>query len=147
MRVTNNMIMKSSLGFTGKEHENLEKKALEAVKNYFSAEFLNRIDEIVVFEPFEKHDLLKISRQTLEDLKKRADSIGINIEFTDRVIESLSSVNGTYQYGARQIKRKAVEMFENKLANMIISSEIAKGDSLKLDIENDKVLITKNITV
>ena len=141
------MIMKSSLGFAENSHENIEKKALEAVKSYFSAEFLNRIDEIVVFEPFEMNDLIKISRQTLEDLKKRSDSIGINIEFTDRVIESLASVKGTYQYGARQIKRKAVEMFENRLANMIISSEITKGDSIKLDIENGKILITKNITV
>ena len=141
------MIMRSSLGFAENNHESLENRAIEAVKNYFSAEFLNRIDEIVVFEPFEKNDLLKISRQALEDLKKRSDSIGINIEFTDRVIESLASVNGTYQYGARQIKRKAVEMFENRLANMIISSEITKGDSIKLDIENDNVLITKNITV
>ena len=90
---------------------------------------------------------MKLSRLTLEDLKKRTDSIGINIEFTDRVIESLAAVNGTYQYGARQIKRKSVEMFENKLANMIISSEITKGDSIKLDVENGKILITKNITV
>ncbi len=141
------IIRKSSLGFSENSHEKLENKVLEAVKKYFSAEFLNRIDEVVVFEPFEKNDLMKLSRLTLEDLKKRTDSIGINIEFTDRVIESLAAVNGTYQYGARQIKRKSVEMFENKLANMIISSEITKGDSIKLDVENGKILITKNITV
>jgi ATP-dependent Clp protease ATP-binding subunit ClpC len=141
------MISKSSLGFSENGQERLEDKAMEAVKRYFSAELLNRLDEIVVFESFEKNDLLKLSRLALDDLRKRSHSIGIEIEFTDKVIESLAAVKGTSRYGARQIKRKAVELVENRLANMIINSEISKGDSLKLDIENERLLITKNVTV
>jgi ATP-dependent Clp protease ATP-binding subunit ClpC len=141
------MINKSSLGFGEDGQQKLEDKAMEAVKRYFSAELLNRLDEIVIFESFERNDLLKLSRLTLEDLRKRSHSIGIDIEFTDKVIEALAAVNGTSRYGARQIKRKAVELVENKLANMIINSEISKGDSLKLDIENERLLITKNVTV
>ncbi|WP_303835988.1 ATP-dependent Clp protease ATP-binding subunit [Ruminococcus flavefaciens] len=141
------MISKSSLGFAEDGQERLEDKALEAVKRYFSAELLNRLDEIVVFESFEKNDLLKLSRLALDDLRKRSHSIGIEIEFTDKVIESLAAVKGISRYGARQIKRKAVELVENRLANMIINSEISKGDSLKLDMENERLLITKNVTV
>ena len=140
-------VKKASLGFSENNQEKYEEKAMEAVKRYFSAEFLNRIDEVVVFENFERNDLLKLSRLTLEDLKKRAFSIGIDIVFTDRVIEALTASKAASEYGAREIKRRAVELVENKLAGMIINSEISKGDSLKLDIENEKLTITKNVTV
>ena len=137
----------ASLGFSENNEKSAEEKALDGVKKHFSPEFLNRIDEIIIFRPLMREHLLKIGEMTLEKLKERAASIGIDLEFTQKVTEAVASAKETSRYGARPIRRRAIELIENELANMIISSEIKKGDSLKLDYKDDALLITKNITV
>lgn len=136
-----------ALGFSESSPAKKENNALEAIKEYFSPEFLNRIDEIVVFDPLEKESLLKISKLILNDLKKRSNNIGIDLDFTENVAEAIASAEGSYRYGVRRIKRKAVELIENKIADMYINSEISEGDSLKLDIEGNELLITRKVTV
>lgn len=136
---------RTSLGFS--ERVDVEARTSESIRKYFSPELLNRIDEIIFFEPFDKEQLLKISSLQLKAIAERAKAIGICIDFTDKVIEAVASAKETSRYGARPIRRKAVELVENRLAKMIVDSEIKSGDSLKIDIENEDLSIIKTVAI
>ena len=139
------LISKTNLGFS--EGNNVWERTSEKLRKYFTPELLNRIDEIIFFEPFNNEHLLKISRLQLNAIAKRADKAGISIEFTENVTKAVASAKDTLRYGARPIRRKAVELVENELAKMIVNFEIKSGDSLKIDFENDKLIVTNTATI
>lgn len=139
------LISKTNLGFS--EGNNVWERTSEKLRKYFTPELLNRIDEIIFFEPFNNEHLLKISRLQLNAIAKRADKAGISIEFTENVTKAVASAKDTLRYGARPIRRKAVELVENELAKMIVNFEIKSGDSLKIDFENDKLIVTNTVTI
>ncbi len=136
---------KTSLGFT--ENENINNRTKECLRKYFSPELINRIDEIITFEPFKHEHLLEISRLQLKAIAERAKVLGIDIAYTERVAETVATAEDTSRYGARPIRRKAVELVENELARMIVNSEVKSGESLKIDVENEKICMTKTITI
>lgn len=136
---------KITLGFSG--IDDINGRTAERISKFFSSELINRIDEIIFFEPFKKEHLLKISRLQLNAIAERAKCLGINIEFTERVAEIVASAEGTSRYGARPIRRRAVELVENGLARKIVNSEINSGDSIKIDIENESISMTKTVTI
>ncbi len=136
---------KINLGFS--ETNNVSERTEEKLRKYFSAELINRIDEIVLFEPLDSEHLLKISRLQLKAIAERAVRSGINIEFTDNVVKAVAFTKDASRYGARTLRRKAVELVENKLAKMIVNSEIKRGDSLKIDYENNKLIVTNTVTI
>ncbi|SEH61098.1 ATP-dependent Clp protease ATP-binding subunit ClpC [Ruminococcus flavefaciens] len=136
---------KTSLGFS--DNDDMNNRTTESIRKYFSPELLNRIDEIIFFEPFKHEHLLQISRLQLKNIAHRAKTLGIDIEFTQRVEETVAAAEGTSRYGARPIRRKAVELVENELAKMIVNSEIKRGESIRIDIENEKISMTKTVTI
>ena len=138
---------KSSLGFSENSKKADEKMILNAVKNTFTPELINRIDDIIVFSEFEKNDLIKISCKFLDKLKKRVNEIGIEISFTESLIEAIAETKGTEKYGARPIKRRVTELLENELASMIINKEVSKGDMIKVDYINNEVKFFVGIAV
>ena len=114
---------------------------------HFSPEILNRIDDIIVFRPLNREDLLKIGKMELEKLRERAGAIGIELEFTANAAESVSDAKNTSKFGARPIRRKAERLVENAISGMIVKGEIKSGDSVKVDIKDDKVSIIRKVTV
>lgn len=138
---------KSSLGFTGSDISAKSEKADSEVRRIFSPEFINRIDDIIVFKQLEKNDLLKISRIELSKLKKRAENLGIEVSFSDDVIEKIASANGTEKYGARPIKRSVTELVENRLASLLMTSALHKGDSVEAIIEKGIVRFRKCVRI
>jgi ATP-dependent Clp protease ATP-binding subunit ClpC len=136
---------KTSLGFS--DNDDMNNRTTESIRKYFSPELINRIDEIIFFEPFKHEHLLQISRLQLKNIAHRAKTLGIDIEFTHRVEESVAAAEGTSRYGARPIRRKAVELVENELAKMIVNSEVKSGESIRIDIENEKLSMTKTVTI
>lgn len=128
-----------SLGFGSSSKKIDEDKAVAKVKESFSPEFVNRIDEIILFNSLTSEDLIKISENELEKLKDRAENLGINIIFGESVAGKIAAVNDTGKYGARPIKRNVTELIENKLAGMIVNNQISSGDKIFIDLKDDNI--------
>lgn len=141
------LCVRSSMGFSEGDDKSGENRALEQIKSHFSPEFVNRIDEIVIFGKLEREDLLCISRLALNDLKKRAESIGIGLSYSPEVIETVADAGDTEKYGARPIKRRVTELIENELARMIVGSRISSGEQVRIAVEQGKICITKGVAV
>lgn len=137
----------SSLGFGVLSSQDENEKAVKQVKESFSPEFVNRIDEIIVFNSLSRDDLIKISRNELENLKVRAEGIGIELTFSDNVAEKVASAKETEKYGARPIKRTVTALIENELAGMIVNNSISEGAKIKVELKNDKIEFISKITV
>ncbi|MDE5861316.1 MAG: hypothetical protein K2H28_03895 [Ruminococcus sp.] len=117
------------------------------LREHFTPEFINRIDELIVFRPLEHDDLIKISRITLENLRIRAKSLGIELTYSPDVVKAVAEARETEKYGARPIKRRVTELVENELAGMIVRSEIRSGETIRAEIRNDKILFMKTAKV
>ena len=137
---------KSSLGF-GADSGERENRVLEAVKSRFTPEFTGRIDEIIVFRSLERDDLMKISEKALDNLRIRAEALGIGISYGNDVVEAVAAAKETDKYGARPIKRRVTDLIENELAKMIIGSTIQKGETVKIEAQNGNIRITKSVVV
>jgi len=138
---------RTSLGFGTEQTEADERRVLEAVRARFTPEFTGRIDEIIVFRSLGYDDLLRISRKAIEDLTGRAKAIGIDVSYTDEVVQAIAAAKETDKYGARPIKRRVTDMIENELAKMIIASRIKSGDAVNIAAEDGNICISKAVTV
>ena len=141
------ILTSKSLGFESNSVNDREEMTLSAIRKSFSPEFLNRIDEVIVFGPLEYDELLEISRKELEKLRLRAQTVGITLDFTDKVSEIVVDTKEAARYGARPIRRRVSELVESKLARMMINSEISRGDRIKIDIKDNEISVTKLVTV
>ncbi|MBR1824301.1 MAG: ATP-dependent Clp protease ATP-binding subunit, partial [Ruminococcus sp.] len=118
---------RTAMGFgSGENTENM--RVMSSLRQRFPPEFLNRIDEIVVFGKLKAADLAEISRLELNDLKKRAEALGIGFDYSERLAETVAMTREAERYGARAIRRKVTELVENRLAQMIVNCEISRGD-------------------
>lgn len=138
---------RASLGFTENAEKAEEERVTECLRKHFAPEFMNRIDEIVVFRRLAERDLERISKLELENLRKRAESLGIEISYTNEVIKAIAGAKETDKYGARPIKRRVTELIENRLAQMIVDSKLTDGEKVRVDFRDEKVCITKSIAV
>ena len=141
------LLSKSGLGFESVEDKNNSEMALQDIRECFTPELLNRIDEIIIFETLHSEQIIEISRLELEKIRCRALDAGIDIAFSESVIKEIADSDEIKRYGARPIRRKASELIENVLARMIVDGEIIKGDNVKFDIKDGKVNVTKMINV
>ena len=137
---------KSSLGF-GADSGERENRVLEAVKSRFTPEFTGRIDEIIVFRSLERDDLMKISEKALDNLRIRAEALGIGISYGNDVVEAVAAAKETDKYGARPIKRRVTDLIENELAKMIIGSAVQRGENVRIEAQNGDIRITKSVVV
>lgn len=138
---------RTSVGFSGDSAAADEERVLTRIREHFTPEFLNRIDEIVVFNRLEKDDLMQISRIALENLRKRAAGLGIGLSYSPEVVEAVAGAKETDKYGARPIKRRVTELIENELAQMIVESSVSSGEKLRVEMSDDRVSFSKGIVV
>ena len=138
---------KSMVGFSENGESAGEEYVLSRLREHFTPEFINRIDELVVFRPLSRDDLIKISRITLENLRTRAKSLGIELSYSPKVIEAVADAKETDKYGARPIKRRVTELVENELARMIVESKIKQGETVRVELKNDKIMFLKGAVV
>lgn len=138
---------RTSVGFSGNSAAADEERVLTRIREHFTPEFLNRIDEIVVFNRLEKDDLMQISRIALENLRKRAAGLGIGLSYSPEVVEAVAGAKETDKYGARPIKRRVTELIENELAQMIVESSVSSGEKLRVEMSDDRVSFSKGIVV
>lgn len=139
---------RKSLGFSEQSALSYEKNVLDKIKATFSPELINRIDDIIVFNSFDKESLMKIARNELSKLSERALKLGIELSFSEEIEEKIACTEETSRYGARPIKRSITNLIENELSLMIVRKEISEGDKIRVDLqENDKIKFTKCIAV
>ncbi|MDD3348753.1 MAG: AAA family ATPase, partial [Bacilli bacterium] len=118
-----------------------EKEAMGLLKSKFRPEFLNRIDEIVIFKPLTKEVQFKIVEKMLKLLQNRLKQEQIELEFSDRAKAYIINSSYSHEYGARPIKRFIQREIETVIAKEIISGEIIPNNHYVVDVENDKVVI------
>ncbi|MFA7577268.1 MAG: ATP-dependent chaperone ClpB [Candidatus Muiribacteriota bacterium] len=138
------IIMTSNLGsdiimnFKGNQNE-LQKEMESVLLNYFRPEFLNRIDETIVFESLTVEHLKKIIEIQTKYLSKRLSEREIQLEITDRAKDLLAEVGYDVQFGARPLKRKIQQIIENPLAGMIIGGKVLPKNKVVIDAENKEI--------
>ena len=114
--------------------DDIEKSVIEnALKKTFAPEFLNRVDDIVIFNALEKDDLLKIVDIEIDKLIKRIVKIGYQIEISKKAKKFLGDKGYDKKYGARPLSRAIQRYVEDLIAEEIVSNKIKEGDHLKLD--------------
>ena len=113
------------------------------VQAHFRPEFINRLDDIVVFHPLNKVQIKQIARIQLRSLEKRLGERGIRIELSDAAFDLLGNVGFDPVYGARPLKRAIQQQLENPLAQQILSGQFGNGDVVKVDAEGGKLVFVK----
>ena len=117
------------------------KKAMEALRGSFKPEFLNRIDDIVVFSPLGLSDIEKIVDIQLKDVRERLDRDRIKLELTPEATQSLAMDGLDPVYGARPLKRLIQRQVVDNVANLIIDGQLHEGDTVKVDVGADDKLV------
>lgn len=117
---------------------------LEVLKRSVRPEFLNRIDEVIMFEPLTQKDIRGILMLQIRQIEKILEEQGITLNFSDKALEYLGSKGYDIAYGARPIKRLLQKELVNELATKLISGEISRNSSIEIDYKDEK-LVFKNI--
>jgi ATP-dependent Clp protease ATP-binding subunit ClpB len=113
--------------------EGTEDKVMQQLRMHFRPEFLNRIDDIIIFKPLTKNEIRQIVQLTLKDLNKRLNEKNIEIEFTQKAIDETAAEGYDPVYGARPLKRFIQHNIETMLAKMIIRGDIQDGQKVLID--------------
>ena len=123
-----------------------DKAVYDKLRSYFKDEFINRIDEIVVFDRLDISALKDIAKMKIEQLKARLNSIGINVEIDERIYCVLAK-NTLLQKGsgARPLDRLITTLIENKIATMIVEGVVKKGDSISVVASDSDILCIKKM--
>ncbi|TXE11785.1 ATP-dependent Clp protease ATP-binding subunit [Seonamhaeicola algicola] len=108
-----------------------------ALKKSFAPEFLNRIDDVIVFNPLEKEDINKIIDIELEKLLARIKNLGYILQLTNEAKDYIAEKGFDKQYGARPLKRAIQKYIEDALAEEIVSTNVQEGDKITIDLDSD----------
>ena len=125
-----------------KEFEKGKEKVLEELKMFFRPEFLNRVDEVIVFKPLTMKELSQIIDLLVAEINRRLMEKDITLELTNRAKEELVARGYDPAMGARPLKRTIQKYIENPLANKIISGEVKEGMKVMVDYKEDEFLFT-----
>jgi ATP-dependent Clp protease ATP-binding subunit ClpB len=116
----------------------IEAAVKDLLKGHFRPEFLNRVDEMIVFHPLRKEQLTLIVDVQLENLRKRLTQRGLKLELTDEAKKLLADEGYDPTLGARPLKRVIQQRLENPLAQRILRNEFVEGDTIRVDVDPAK---------
>jgi len=144
------IIMTSNLGsqviqeMSGEEnYERMKAAVMENVSQHFRPEFINRIDDIVVFHPLGREQLHRITEIQIRYLRERLAERDMGLSLTPAALDKLSEAGFDPVYGARPLKRAIQQQIENPLATEILSGKFSAGDSIIADISNGSIAFKK----
>ena len=122
------------------DYERMKSGVMEEVRRLFKPEFLNRIDEIMVFHPLKKPEIKKIVNILLKNLVKRCEEqLGIELKISESVKDYLAESGFDSKYGARPLRRAIQNKLENPMANKILDGEIKTGDIVKVQLQKKEI--------
>jgi ATP-dependent Clp protease ATP-binding subunit ClpC len=136
----------STLGFTaaqdaGRDYQNMKDKVLGELKKSFRPEFLNRIDESIVFHPLTEEHIAEIVTLMADDLRKRLVEHDVSFELTESAKAFLAKEGYDPQYGARPLRRAIQKHIEDRLSEDLLLGKISKGNALLIDEENGALVV------
>ena len=131
------VVQPETLGFVRNAKDNdsgvrLRESIEQALKKSFRPEFLNRIDDIVIFDPIERDQLLRIVDIMVEDIKSRMLNNGVRLEFSNEVREWIADEGYDAEYGARPLRRAIQRKIENPLSTMLLQGDLSEGSQVKI---------------
>ena len=136
-----------SLGFSAGEskstrsYEDIKSDVMGEIKRAFRPEFINRIDDIIVFHQLTEEDIKEIASKMLETLKSRLGANGITAEFTDEAITKIAKAGFDPVYGARPLRRAIQSEIEDMLAEKMLDGTVKNGAAIKIDVSDDKFTV------
>lgn len=140
------IVMTSNLGspliqeMTGKvDYSDVKKAVMGVVTQHFRPEFINRVDEIVVFAPLDKKEIRRITDIQLHTLKERLKSQNLDLDISKAGLDKLSEAGYDPVYGARPLKRAIRQLLENPLSQDILAGKFMPGDTIKVDVKGDQL--------
>ncbi|GAB2695567.1 ATP-dependent protease ATP-binding subunit ClpC [Paenibacillus thermoaerophilus] len=139
----------SSLGFTamqdaGRDYNNMKDKVMNELKKSFRPEFLNRIDEIIVFHSLEEEHIAQIVSLMSDELNKRLKEQDVEFRLSDSAKAFLAKVGFDPAFGARPLRRAIQKHIEDRLSEELLKGNIAKGDSVLIDEKDGELVVLKN---
>jgi ATP-dependent Clp protease ATP-binding subunit ClpB len=143
------IVMTSNLGssriqdLAGEGYEAMKSAVMEVVGHHFRPEFINRVDDLVVFHPLDQAQIRLIAGIQLGMLKKRLENTGLGMEITDEALDMLATAGFDPVYGARPLKRAIQQKIENPLAQKILSGDFSSGETVNIDVENGEFSFTQ----
>ena len=137
------MIQEMSDDDSAESYTKMKAAVMGVVQAHFRPEFINRLDDIVVFHPLDKAQIRDIAKIQLRGLEKRLAERGIRIALSDKAFDLLGNIGFDPVYGARPLKRAIQQQLENPLAQRILSGEYANGDTVGVDADGGKLVFAK----
>ncbi|MEP3348359.1 MAG: ATP-dependent chaperone ClpB [Marinomonas sp.] len=125
------------------QYEEIKSKVMDVVAMHFRPEFINRIDETVVFHPLMKNQIKGIASIQLAHLNERLAEMGMSLELTEEASEQLVEVGYDPVYGARPLKRAIQKWIENPLANELLAGNFVAGDLIKVEVADEQLVFNK----
>ncbi len=125
------------------EYEKMKENVMDELKRSFRPEFLNRIDDIIVFHQLQEEDLKQIVRLMLETVSERLEEQDINIGFTNEAEELLAKEGYDLTYGARPLRRAITKVVEDKLSEEMLRGNVRKGDKLTVTVKDGQLEFNK----
>ncbi|MPN47025.1 ATP-dependent Clp protease ATP-binding subunit ClpC [bioreactor metagenome] len=122
-----------------KSHQRIKNDVLSELKKTFRPEFLNRIDDIIVFSKLTREGIEKITAIMLKEITKRLINMSIQVEFDQEAVSYLARSGYDSQYGARPIRREILTKVEDTMAQDILNKQIKKGDSVVITLKEGKL--------
>ncbi len=142
--LTSNIASSIISELSGQNQKNEREIAVKAeLKNYFKPEFINRLDDIIIFNPLGQTQLCNIVDIMFKDLQAVLNNRGIKANLDESAKELIAKAGFEPVYGARPLRRALYELVEDKLANMILKGELENGDDIKISAKDDEIIITK----
>lgn len=143
------IIMTSNLGSTmihemaEKSKSTIKQAVMEIVDQFFKPEFINRIDEIIIFDPLNLAAVRNIVDLQLEKLQNRLKHLEINLSLTEKCKDKIVTIGFDPTYGARPLKRAISQLIENPLATILLTGQFTNGDNIVADVDQDQVVFNK----
>ena len=138
---------KSAMGFAGESAEKGRKERIknlvnEEIKKFFKPEFINRIDEIIIFDSLNEGEIKEIARRMLSELEKRCENGGVEISFDESIVDAVSKKGFDTIYGARPLRRAVTSMVEDPLAEKYLIGEFKDKTSVVCRWDGEKITIS-----
>ena len=125
-----------------KDFKEAKKSVMDAVKRHFRPEFLNRIDEMIVFHPLTEEDLTKIVTILMSDVTKRLEERDLHLEITPEAMKLLVREGSDFTMGARPLKRAIQRLIEDPVSDLILNGEAIAGKTIKANAKDNDIVVT-----
>ena len=142
------VVMTSNLGsdriqsMSGNDYQAMKTAVMDVVGQHFRPEFINRVDEIVVFHPLDQAQIRQIAAIQIQGLKKRLAERDLALEISDAALDLLGEAGFDPVYGARPLKRAIQARLENPLAQRILAGDYAPGDTIRVDVQGGELIFS-----